>query len=179
MCAYSRLQNRTRSRFPESSSGCDRGTTDPLPLSRQTELAADAFAASGVVLLMNRIAGKHASAASTRPSVVAKGIALAERLQQGDAYLEQSRTLLMPPETAETVEYMRAHGTSDIIEQTQEIIPFLKRIESLLAEGHTSELYELEPKLVEQTRAFFRLVHDSIADQLGLSEPPAIPPDID
>jgi hypothetical protein len=128
---------------------------------------------------MNRITGKQASAASTGPSVVSKGIDLAERLQQGDAYLEQSRTLLIPPETAETAEYMRAHGTSDITARTQEIVPFLQRIESLLAEGLSSDLYELEPRMVEHTRAFFRLVHTSIADQLGLSEPPAIPPDID
>lgn len=154
--------------------------TDTLSLSRRTELAADAFTAVGIVRFMNRIASRRVSVEPAGLSTISNGIELVRRLQEGDAYLDQSRILLIPqPESTETVEYMRAHGTSNISARIQEIVLFLERIRSLLTGGHVPELHDLDPELVDSTRAFFRIVHTSIADQLGMSEPPSIHADID
>lgn len=160
--------------------GRDKRATDTLSLSRRTELVADAFVAMGIVRLMNRIASGRVSAEPASLSIVSNGIQLAQRLQEGDAYLDPSRNFLIPrPESTETVEYMRARGTSNITARTQETLLFLERIKSVLTEGHLSELRDLDPELVESTRAFFRMVHTSIADQLGISDPPSMHADID
>jgi hypothetical protein len=152
--------------------GRDTRSTDKLPLSRRTELLADAFVAVQMIRLMNRIARRHASVERIGPSIVSKGIELTQRLQQGDSYLTRRRTLLIPHlPSVETAEYMRAHGTSNITAQTQEILPFLEGINGLLAEGRFSEIYDSDSKLVESTRGFFRIVHTSITDQLETVEP--------
>ena len=175
MRADSRRQSRP-TRLYYGASGRDERATDTLSLPRRTELVADAFIAVGIVRLMNRIASGRVSVEPTGPSTtIYNGIELVQRLQEGDAYLDQSRTFLMPqPESTKTVEYMRAHGTSNITARTQGVLLFLERIKSVLTEGHLSELRDLDPELVESTRAFFRMVHTSIADQLGISQPPSM-----
>jgi hypothetical protein len=160
-------------------SGRDRSLTDTLSLSRRTELAADAFTAIGIVRLMNRISSKRVNTARPELSVLSNGIELTVRLQRGDTYLAQGRSLLIPPESAEIVEAMRAFGTDNIAQQTQVIQDFLERIRALLIEGQFADLNKLDPGLVESTRVFFRMVHTSIADQLGLPEPPLSPADAD
>lgn len=154
--------------------------TPKLPLSRQAELAGDAFVAGNMVRLMNRIAIKHLRLEPSTLALLADGILLTKRLQEGDVYLDQSRVnLIQQPESADTVKHMRARGTSNIRELTRQVLHVLGLLKSVAAEGGFPELAGLDRKLIESTRDFFRVVHTSIIDQLDAFEPPALPVDRD
>lgn len=154
--------------------------TPKLPLSRQAELASDAFVAGNIVRLMNRIVIRHLRLEPSSLPLLADGISLTQRLQEGDVYLDQSRVnLIQQPESADTVKHMRARGTSNIKELTRQVLHVLGLLKNVAAEGSFPEVKGLDPRSIVTTRDFFRVVHTSIIDQLDAFEPPTLPVDRD
>jgi hypothetical protein len=151
----------------------DRENSGGLSLSRRAELASDAFVAGGIVRLMNDIVNKHEIPKATGTSLLDDGIWLVEQLERGDTYLSERRAHLIPqPESADTVRYIRARGTSNIEEHTKEALSILTHIKNILIEGSMTALANLDAEGLESARVFFRTVHTSIMDQLGASELP-------
>jgi hypothetical protein len=145
-----------------------------VPLSRRAELASDAFVAGGIVRLMNSIINKREIVEATNLSLIDDGIQLVKQLEKGDIYLDQRRAhLIQQPESADTVKHIRASGTSNVRERSQEASSLLTRIKNILAQDSPTNLAELDLEEVESTRAFFRAVHTSIIDQLEASEIPS------
>lgn len=158
----------------ESRQYFDKRAAGELPLSRRTELASDAFIAGRLVKLMNSIVNKRPVAEDVNPSLLDVGIELAKRLEQGDTYLTRRSTRLMQqPESASTVKYMRARGTSDIRAQTEDALSVLADIRSILDDTGRAGLSEVDPRLAESTRDFFRVVRTSINEQLAASQIPS------
>jgi hypothetical protein len=150
-----------------------RGARD-LPLSRRAELAADALVSGRVVILINNILNKRDITAAAVSSLVDDGIRLAERLQQGDFYLEESRThFIARPESVDIVSRIRARGTSKITARAAQAVSILTRIKELDAEGRPTELTEADAKLAQSSRDFFRDVQTSITDQLAAAVTPS------
>jgi hypothetical protein len=149
----------------------DPGEVEDLPLSRRAELAGDAIVAGKIVRLMNNILNEREITAAVGSALVRDGIQLAERLQQGDAYLTDRRMHLMPrPDSADMVKSIRARGTSDVSGLTKESISLLTCIQRLLNEGRPVDLEDLDARLADSTRDFFRAVHASLVSQLGAFE---------
>jgi len=158
----------------------DEGGVKNLSLSRRAELASDAFVAGGIIRLINNIVSKYGKIEATRLSLIDGGIELARQLRKGDVYLNQRRAHLMQqPESADTVKYIRAYGTSNVEERTEEALSVLACIRQSLIQGRAVDLADLNPGALESTRAFFRIVHTSIMDQLGASEIPSQPVHVD
>jgi len=147
-----------------------RGGRD-LPMSRRAELAADAIVAGRIVRLINNILNKPDITMAMGSPLVDDAIRLAQRLQRGDNYLEESRThFIARPDSVDTVTRIRARGTPNISTRAGEAVSILTRIRELDAEGRPTELTEVDAKLSDSSRDFFRDVQTSITDQLAAVE---------
>jgi hypothetical protein len=154
--------------------GQDQSGQEGVPLSRRAELASDALIAGGIVRLMNSIVNKSEIPETFGLSLLEDGIRLTKRLEKGDIYLDKRKShLIPPPESVDTVRCIRARGTANVKDRSQEALSVLNYIRDILAQGDATDLAELDPQLVISTRAFFRVVHTSIIDQLGAFEIPS------
>jgi hypothetical protein len=169
------FSSRDRSAFlHHGRSNQDESRAKEVPLSRRTELASDALVAGKIVILMNSVVSKQEIAKSANLSLVDDGIQLAKRLEEGEIYLDQRKFhLIQQPESADTVKYIRARGTSNLRECIQEALSILSRIRDSLDNNSPMDFTAMDLQLAKSTRAFFRIIHTSIIDQLGAFEIPS------
>ena len=150
--------------------GEGRGTR--LPLSRRASLAGDAFVADEAIMLMNSLMmGRQPGSASER--TVASAMKLTKALQGGNDYLNQRSTrLMLAPDAADTVECMRAREPRHIVEYMETALAVLQKVQEMLRAGVVIGDESIDKKSMENTRYFFRMVHDSIFDQFAADDAP-------
>lgn len=152
------LRRDSRARWPRKT----------IDLSRQAELVSDALVAANMVELMNEIIASSQAVVTADPSLIDSGIDLAAELQEGGVYLAQHRESLMHrPESADTAEFMMAHGVSNIRGDSERARSILTEIKA----GSTSG-GRVSTERVEFIRDYFRAVQSSIMDQLEASGDP-------